>query len=180
MDHHHIMIHPAYGLYLVLIVSGGGIAVIAKSLVRALLGLIITLFGVAGMYLLMAAPFVAFMQILIYVGAVTVLIFFAIMLTKTTEGEAGSEGSGSGGDTHGHGDRRYLGMWAASILSAVLATVVIRYMPEALPLKPEVTMARLGEFLSGPYALSFELISVVLFIAMAGAVLLGFERRKAK
>ncbi len=66
-------------------------AVLARSLVRALSGLIVTLFGVAGMYLLMAAPFIAFMQILIYVGAVTVLIFFAIMLTRTSEGESGSE-----------------------------------------------------------------------------------------
>jgi NADH-quinone oxidoreductase subunit J len=53
-------------------------------------------------------------------------------------------------------------------------------MPQAIPLKPEVTMGRLGEFLTGPFALAFELISAVLFVAMAGAVLLGFERRKAK
>jgi NADH:ubiquinone oxidoreductase subunit 6 (subunit J) len=53
-------------------------------------------------------------------------------------------------------------------------------MPKAIALKPEVTLGRLGEFLTGPYSLSFELISVVLFVAMAGAVLLGFERRKAK
>ena len=50
--------------------------------------------------------------------------------------------------------------------------------PQALPLKPEVPLARLGQFLTGPYVLAFELISVVLVVAMAGAVLLGFERRK--
>ncbi len=54
-------IHPAYVLYLVLIICGGAVAVHASSLVRALCGLIVTLFGVAGMYLLMAAPFIAFM-----------------------------------------------------------------------------------------------------------------------
>jgi len=165
-------IHPAYGLYLVLIISGGAVAVLARSLVRALSGLIITLFGVAGMYLLMAAPFIAFMQILIYVGAVTVLIFFAIMLTRTSEGESGSES--------GHVGRSFLGIWAAAFSTLVLAAVVIRHMPKAIPLKPEASMGRLGEFLTGPFALSFELVSVVLFVAMAGAVLLGFERRKAK
>ena len=165
-------IHPAYGLYLVLIIGGGLVAVLARSLVRALSGLIVTLFGVAGMYLLMAAPFIAIMQILIYVGAVTVLIFFAIMLTRTSEGESGSEDGRSG--------RGFLGIWAALFSTLVLAAVVIRHMPQAIALKPEVTMGRLGEFLTGPYSLSFELISVVLFVAMAGAVLLGFERRKAK
>ena len=83
----------AYGFYLALIVLGGVAAVRCRSLVRALLGLILTLFGVAGMYFLMAAPFMALMQILIYVGAVTVLIFFAIMLTRPPGGEAGEEGN---------------------------------------------------------------------------------------
>ncbi len=168
----HSMIHPAYGLYLALIVGGGVVAVFARSLVRALSGLIVTLFGVAGMYLLMAAPFLAFMQILIYVGAVTVLIFFAIMLTRSSDGESGTEGGRIG--------RGLLAIWAAVFSTLVLAAVVVRHMPNAIPLKPEVSMGRLGEFLTGPFALSFELISAVLFVAMAGAVLLGFERRIAK
>ena len=85
--------HVAYGLYLALIVAGGLAAVRCRNLVRALIGLIMTLFGVAGMYFLMAAPFLALMQILIYVGAVSVLIFFAIMLTRAPGGEAGNESS---------------------------------------------------------------------------------------
>jgi NADH-quinone oxidoreductase subunit J len=85
--------HIAYGLYLALIVAGGLAAVRCRNLVRALIGLIMTLFGVAGMYFLMAAPFLALMQILIYVGAVSVLIFFAIMLTRAPGGEAGNESS---------------------------------------------------------------------------------------
>ncbi len=78
----------AFGFYVLIIAAGAVIAVGAKNLVRALVGLILTLFGVAGMYLLMAAPLVALMQILIYVGAVSVLIFIAIMLVQTgPEGE---------------------------------------------------------------------------------------------
>ena len=56
-------------------------AVTERSLVRSLVGLVATMFGVAGLYLLMAAPFIAFMQILIYIGGVSVLIFFSVMLT---------------------------------------------------------------------------------------------------
>jgi NADH-quinone oxidoreductase subunit J len=165
-------IHPAYGLYLAMIIGGGTLAVLADSLVRALSGLIITLFGVAGMYLLMAAPFLAFMQILIYVGAVTVLIFFAIMLTRSDEGVSGTESGRKG--------KKFMAVWASVFPSCILLIIVTRHMPKDIPLKPEVSMGRLGEFLTGPYALSFELISAVLFVAMAGAVLLGFERRKAK
>src|SRR3974390_1905054 len=78
----------AFAFYVVIIAAGAVMAVGAKNLVRALVGLILTLFGVAGMYFLMAAPLVALMQLLIYVGAVSVLIFIAVMLVKIgPEGE---------------------------------------------------------------------------------------------
>jgi len=165
----------AYGIYLVLILAGGFLAVRSPSLVRALLGLITTLFGVAGMYLLMAAPFLALMQILIYVGAVSVLIFFAIMLTRDPRGEAGRE-------ARSDGDRKR-GLQAAvcGLLPAVvLGSFIWKHRIAALPLKAEVGLDKLGETLIGPYALAFELISVVLVAAMIGAVVLSFERRKSR
>jgi NADH-quinone oxidoreductase subunit J len=146
----------------------------SASLVRALLGLILTLFGVAGMYLLMNAPFIAFMQLLIYVGAVSVLIFFAIMLTKAPGGEAGGEAPPK------LGGRLVLAALTGLVPAGILGGALLKINPQALPLKPETTLLKLGEFLVGPYALAFELISVVLFAAMAGAVLLGFERRKGR
>ncbi|MFO7802328.1 MAG: NADH-quinone oxidoreductase subunit J, partial [Desulfovermiculus sp.] len=72
--------------HILIICAGGFITVLAKSLVRALVGLILTLFGVAGLFFLMAAPFIGLMQLLIYVGAVSVLIFFSIMLTNAWTG----------------------------------------------------------------------------------------------
>lgn len=167
--------YVGYGLYLLLIIAGGLAAVMSTSLVRALMGLILTLFGVAGMFLLMNAPFLAFMQILIYVGAVSVLIFFAIMLTKTPEGEAGAENM-----LEWIGLRAGLAVLAALTPAIIMATLIVKKAPAALALKPEVTLAQLGEFLTGPFVLAFELISVVLLAAMAGAVVLGFERRKGK
>jgi NADH-quinone oxidoreductase subunit J len=163
----------AYGFYLALIVVGGVAAVRCRSLVRALLGLILTLFGVAGMYFLMAAPFMALMQILIYVGAVTVLIFFAIMLTRPPQGEAGEEGGAPRSAV-----RTGWALLAGLLPAGVLGLVVTVASPQALPLKPELPLERLGQFLTGPYVLAFELISVVLLAAMVGAVVLGFERRK--
>ena len=165
--------YVAYGLYLALILAGGWAAVRCRHLVRALLGLIMTLFGVAGMYFLMAAPFMALMQILIYVGAVSVLIFFSIMLTRAPGGEAGEEYAGAR-----PARRTVLALLSGLLPAVILAAAIIAKTPHAVPLKPEVPLGRLGQFLTGPYVLAFELISVVLLAAMAGAVVLGFERRK--
>jgi len=167
------LVYAAFGFYLLLIIVGGLAAIMAKSLVRALVGLIMTLFGVAGMYFLMAATFIALMQILIYIGAVSVLIFFSIMLTRVPDGEAGMENS-----SRKPSGRILLTMVTALMPAFILGAIVIRNCPPALKLKPETSLAELGKFLTGPYSLAFELISVVLFVAMAGAVLLGFERRK--
>jgi NADH-quinone oxidoreductase subunit J len=167
--------YAAYGLYLGLILAGGLAAVRCRDLVRALMGLILTLFGVAGMYFLMAAPFLALMQILIYVGAVSVLIFFAVMLTRGSGGEAGREGGAPR-----RAARALTAVFCGILPAGLLAALVVSRMPPAQALPPEVPLARLGEALVGPYLLAFELISVVLVAAMAGAVLLGFERRRAR
>jgi NADH-quinone oxidoreductase subunit J len=168
------MARLAYLLYLMMILAGGIAAVRCRSLVRSLVGLILTLFGVAGMYLLMAAPFLALMQILIYVGAVSVLIFFAIWLTRDPDGEAGSEG------IRLRPRYRIPAAVMAGLLAAGIPAIGIfaGTLPETA-LKPEVPLERLGQYLVGPYALAFELISVILFSAMIGAVLVGFERRKS-
>jgi len=113
------------------------------------------------------------MQILIYVGAVSVLIFFAIMLTRSPSGEAGEEDAGARPAW-----RTVLALLSGLLPAVILAVAIVTQTPQAVPLKPEVPLNRLGQFLTGPYVLAFELISVVLLAAMAGAVVLGFERRK--
>ncbi len=154
------------------IVVGGFMTVLAQSLVRALLGLIMTLFGVAGLYFLMAAPFIGLMQILIYVGAVSVLIFFAIMLTEAWSGGAESK-------------PRSLKTTAYAIAGATapavfLGMAVLRTSPPSIFTPEETEVKELGRFLLEPYILPFELISLLLTVAMAGAVILGFERRKQR
>ncbi len=159
----------AFALYTLIVLSGGVLAVTSPSLVRAMVGLVVSLFGVAGYYLLLLADFVALMQILIYVGAVTVLIFFAVMLTG-----GGREGGGlaSGGVIRA--------IAAFFIPTGTLIYFLVNHCPACLDRPKEVSAALLGAGLLGPYTLSFELISVVLLAAMAGAVLLAFEKRGAK
>jgi len=158
--------------HMVLIIIGAFITVLAKSLVRALTGLIMTLFGVAGLYFLLAAPFIGLMQLLIYVGAVSILIFFSIMLTQASS--VGEEGQ----------KRRRLKVvyaFLSALAPAVfLGLAVIKASIPSLSTPQEIRAADLGEFLLGPYLLPFELISLVLLVSMAGAVLLGFEKRKKR
>jgi NADH-quinone oxidoreductase subunit J len=162
----------AFALYAVIIAGGAVLAVGTKNLVRALVGLILTLFGVAGMYLLMSAPVVAFMQILIYVGAVSVLIFIALMLVRT-----GPEGD----ETKAGTSRQFLyALFGLAAPALILGGTLIKKPVESASIPTEVSIAQLGKGLLGPYTLAFELISVVLLVAMAGAVLVAFERRGGK
>ncbi len=159
-----------FGLYCVVILGGGLVAVLARSLVRAMVGLVLTLFGVAGMYLLVAAPFIALMQLLIYVGAVTILIFFAIMLTSAP---AGSE------ERKPRLMRQGFLAFAAGIGPALMLALICLKTPQVTTGLPVAVPIRvLGGELMTNLVLAFELISVVLLIAMAGAVMLGWERRK--
>ncbi|WP_407944122.1 NADH-quinone oxidoreductase subunit J [Maridesulfovibrio sp.] len=162
----------AFAVYALLIVGGGCAAVGAHSLIRAMAGLIASLLGVAGMYMLMAAPFMAFMQILIYVGAVCVLIFFAIMLTR-----ADDQGVESG--------TRRPGKAALSALTFiapvfVIGVVLAKFQPASVSIPMEIPLKVIGKGLLEDYPVAFELISVVLLAAMSGAVLLTFEKKGGK
>jgi NADH-quinone oxidoreductase subunit J len=107
------------------------------------------------------------MQILIYVGGVCVLIFFAIMLTS-----APSESKAWHPQTTGTQIRALL---AALIPAGVLAYVIIGHPPESFIIPKRISVVDLGEGLLQQYLLPFELISVILFVAMAGAVFLAWK-----
>ncbi|CAK7030692.1 MAG: hypothetical protein DELT_02774 [Desulfovibrio sp.] len=162
--------YAAYGVYLLIIIGGGLLAVYSPNLVRAFIGLIATLFGVAGMYLLLQSPFLAFMQLLIYVGAVSVLIFFAIMLANAkTDGDEAAPVS--------------TGKFVRSILCALLPLALlvppIFMHPASTEMLPAtVTLADIGKGLMEDYVVPFELISIILLVAMAGGVFLAMDRRK--
>ncbi len=160
-----------YG-HIAIIVIGGFITVLSQNLVRALVGLIMTLFGVAGLFFLMAAPFIALMQILIYVGAVSVLIFFAIMLTSAWPG----------GDESGTiSVRKIIFAGLAAIAPAIfLGMAAILKPPPSFLIPDEIEVGILGRFFLEDFILPFELISLLLTVAMAGAVVLAFEMRRKK
>ncbi|MDD4649299.1 MAG: NADH-quinone oxidoreductase subunit J [Desulfoplanes sp.] len=164
------MAYIAFGFYTIICLGGALWAVTRRSLVRAFAGLVTSLLGVAGLYFLLAAPFIGLMQILIYVGAVAVLIFFAIVITGASR-EAQERITTTK-------KKRCLAVLAGLIPASFLAMAITKYSLVTNNTPPQVSMEDLGRALLGPYGLVFELISVVLFAAMAGAVLLGFKRRQ--
>ena len=163
--------YAAFALYVLFILAGGLVAVLSRSLVRALIGLVATFMGVAGMYLLLASPFLAFMQLLIYVGAVCVLVFFAVMLVQNT---------GQGEEAHPPGlGQAFLALLAALTPLAVFGPlVVLRSGAAAAGVRPvETPLAKLGAGLLSYYVAPFELISIILLVAMAGGVTLAWDKR---
>lgn len=159
----------AFAVYLGLVVVGAAMAVFCTSLVRALVGLIGTLLGVAGMYFLLQSPFLAFMQILIYVGAVCVLVFFAIMMTDAASG--GDEARPVSLAKYGRS------LLAAMLPLAVLLPVIFLHPVVSGDTPLPTPLAELGRGLTEDFVVPFELISIILLVAMAGAVFMAWERR---
>ncbi|MDR1167222.1 MAG: NADH-quinone oxidoreductase subunit J [Deltaproteobacteria bacterium] len=158
----------AFALYVLIILGGGFMAILARNLVRAMLGLVLAFLGVAGMYLLLNSPFLAFMQLLIYVGAICVLIFFAIMLTRNTA--EGEEARFPSLPAIGYG---LLAFIAPLLVCGPIIALHSGQIDVHVPLPSDTGV--LGQGLLSAYVIPFELISIILLVAMAGAVYLGFR-----
>jgi len=153
---------------------GGAVMVVTtRNLIHAALWLILTLFGVAVMYGLLSAPFFTVIQVVIYIGAIAILMIFAIMLTRRVKQEAGSSVN--------------KGWWLAGLMSLVLFTALVWMFSTwsgfqtTLPGMPANidTIKMLGTALVSPngYVIPFEIASVLLLAAMIGAVVVAWERK---
>jgi len=145
------------------VVWAAGIVVLGRNIVRAAVALIFTFFGVAALYVLLDAEFLAAVQVLLYVGGITILLLFAIMLTSRI----------SGGPPVIN-DQVVLSGIAAVGLLAGLVYASARGIPDVVsaPPLPETTPF-LGRALLTTYALPFEAVSILLLAAMVGAIILA-------
>jgi NADH-quinone oxidoreductase subunit J len=131
-----------------------------RNLFRAALSLGLTLLGVAGLFILLEAEFLAFVQILVYVGAILTLIVFAIMLTAKLQA---SPAAGS--------SRQTVPAAAASLgLFVVLASSTQSLTWPEIPSAEAVSLTTLGGQLVTTLVLPFEVISLVFVAAMVGAI----------
>lgn len=146
-------------------VGGALLAVTLRSVFRAALGLMLSLFGIAGLFLIQHAEFMAVVQMLVYVGGVSVLIVFAIMLTERE------------GSTQNVSLQRGLLLPAVVIavaLAGVAAFAVLRA-PFIDPPASTVGARDLGLAFLGPFLVPFEAVSVLLLVAVIGALLIARE-----
>ncbi|MGH3645713.1 MAG: NADH-quinone oxidoreductase subunit J family protein [Micromonosporaceae bacterium] len=139
------------------------LVVTTAHLVRAGLWLVVALGGLAGCYLVLGAELVAWVQVLLYVGAVVVLLLFAVMLTRAPIGRSVDLDRGR---TPGI----LIGAGAGGGLAALL---VGAYRWSSVPL-PEVGGAgQLGELIFRQWVLPFEVLSVLLLAALIGAIVIS-------
>ncbi|MFC5677399.1 NADH-quinone oxidoreductase subunit J [Aeromicrobium endophyticum] len=157
-------------VFVVLSVLAAGSALLAmtsRQLVHAALWLVVTLGAVAGCFVLMTAEFIAWVQVLVYVGAVVVLVIFALMLTR----QGREQGSGTTAEVTGN-------RWIAAVLGVVAAvglgaTTIAGFGGERIEGRRIGTAASIGDALFTDWVLPFEILSGVLLAALVGAIVLS-------
>ncbi len=134
--------------------------VMTRNIVYAAFALLASMMGVAGIFLLMFAEFLALVQVLIYGGAVVIVILFALMLTRVQDFE------------HLSDNRQWP---AAAVVAAaifgLLASAIVATSVRTVD-RTRVGVADLGEILFTEWAVPFEVASLVLLVALIGAVVL--------
>jgi NADH:ubiquinone oxidoreductase subunit 6 (subunit J) len=159
-----VTVADALMLALGLIAVGSGALVVSSShLVRAGLYLVISLGAIAGLYLVLGAELVAWVQVLVYVGAVVVLLLFAVMLTRAPIGPSTDLDRPAG-------PAALIGAGVGVGLAALLADAFhwTRY-----DLPPTGTAERVGAQIFGGWVLPFEVLSILLLAALVGAIVLS-------
>lgn len=151
-----------------LTLAGGLAAVLMKNLVHCALAVTVAFAGLALLFLQLDAQFAGFAQILVYIGAVAILVVFAILLTRNAEAPA--EG--------GVFSRTWLaGLAIAAAVFAVLGWAVLAS-AKGLPLgagTPDVTVNEIGRALMGRYVLPLEIVALLLTAALIGAVIVAMH-----
>ncbi len=143
---------------------GALIAVLTARIIRCVCGLAICSIGLAGLYYFLHSPFLALMEILIYVGAVCVTLVFAVMLAET-------------GEPILDDDRRASALWSgvALLVSAVIfwgVWYVGAHQDWSAPATrlSDGSISAIGKSLLTTYSMAFELISLALLVAIVGAL----------
>jgi NADH-quinone oxidoreductase subunit J len=152
-------------IFAILGLAGIGAAlrlVTAKNVVHAALYLVVSLATVAGVYLLLAAEFVAWVQVLIYVGAIVVLLLFSLMLTRAPIGREALDNQ----------QRGLAAVVGVIVLAGLAFLVQDAFGNDRLILRPTNT-ADIGDELFSTFVLPFEVVSFLLLAALVGAIVLA-------
>jgi NADH:ubiquinone oxidoreductase subunit 6 (subunit J) len=147
----------------VIAVGSGALVVTSSHLVRAGFYLVVSLGAIAGLYLVLGAELVAWVQVLVYVGAVVVLLLFAVMLTRAPIGPSRDL------------DRSAVpaAIIGAGVGFGLTALLVDAFRWTEFELPPHGSAQRVGEQVFGAWVLPFEVLSILLLAALIGAIVLS-------
>ena len=151
---------------------GALLAVSFSNILHAIFGLGLALIGVAGLFFTLGNPFVAAMQILIYVGGISVAMVFAVMLSQVI-----NPSSGEGKKPIPWGALFGAGLFLAAMAPVLLST---RFGVTANPEEQATSVVAIGMSMLQEYNVVFETLSVVLLLAIVGAICLAQPDKEAK
>jgi NADH-quinone oxidoreductase subunit J len=159
----------AFLLTSALTVAGAVAAAVLKNLVHCALSLTVTFAGLALLYLELGAQFAGFSQILVYIGAVAILVVFAILLTR---------GAGVP-EYRNFSSNWFLGLAIAAAVFALLAWAVTKSLPASEAVTaPAINVQSIGVALMSTYVLPLEIVAVLLTVALIGAVIVAMPESR--
>jgi NADH-quinone oxidoreductase subunit J len=152
-------------LVAVLTIGGGLGVVLTRNVVHAALALLVSLISVAGVYLVLFAEFLALVQVLIYGGAIIIVLVFAVMLTRSSDYPRISDNK----------------QWplAAIVALALLGVLVPSFVINSVrgTQVQNASFTGIGESLFTTWAVPFEIASLVLLVALIGAIIIARSGR---
>ena len=158
-----------FALLGLLTATSGLLAVLTRQLVHAALWLVVALGGLAGCYLVLGAEVVALVQVLVYVGAIVVLVLFALMLTRAPIGRSS--------DLDAPWPQRVAAALVGAAVTGLFAAVLVSAVRgRTVDIEPVRSAARpFATSLFGSWVLPFELLSLLLLAALVAALVLSRE-----
>jgi NADH-quinone oxidoreductase subunit J len=159
--------------FAVMVLAGGILTITRRSAVHSAISLIVSLLGVAGLYLLQQAEFLFAVQIVLYIGGIMVLFLFVIMLVNLDQAAKQRQ----------FNKQWLIGLVAAGLVGAQLGWFVLKG-KDAFAVASAVPAAALGEgnteriadVLFSEYLLPFEIASILLLVAVVGSVIMAKKR----
>jgi NADH:ubiquinone oxidoreductase subunit 6 (subunit J) len=152
----------AFWILSIIAIFGALVAVRKRNLIHGVFALLVFFAGLSGLFLLLLAEFIAAVQVLVYIGAVGILLLFAIMLTERVTGDD---------------DRRVTSrgwFWGLVVTAAVFVVLLLPAIQQLPPPKAAQTIdpsvKELGHKLMNPYVVTLEVLALLLTAALIGAV----------
>lgn len=168
------LIDVIFWFFTVVTLGSAAVVVFSRNIIYSAFALLFTFFGVAGLYVLLGADFIAITQLLIYVGGILVLLVFGVMLTNKVVSVEIKSGTMNVG----------LAMVVVSLTAGTIAGIfyATQWRVVSSGITQSTTAGELGTMMMTSYLLPFEVASVVLLVALIGAAMISrrdHNRRKA-